>query len=188
MPRTKLDLSKAPGPTPAQIAAHNRRNATISRAHADPLPGPLLDVLLPPQISALGFTLREPVASDLAILKAIASPLFTELTEMGKPADQRTPVAYADEQFWELFYLWTRPVPEARAALAKGAPAFRATALAATSDAIPFSAVAHAPQIMQAMQAKFIAQFAASVGYGPPAKEGESFPKAPGRPTDSAGG
>lgn len=184
-------MAKKPGIDSKALAAQTRaavakRSASAS-AGADPLPGPLLDVLLPAQISACGFTLRSPVASDIIILKAISAPIYQEMMDLGRPAEQRTALAYEPENIWEMFFLWTRPPAEARAALAGGPSKFRELALAATADSIPFGLILQTQEITQAMVFAFLKQFEAAVGYGS-AKDGESFPKPLAARTASAGG
>lgn len=180
----------APTPTPEQLAAYQRRADAIESANADPLPGPLLDAFLPEPLLAAGFALRQPVASDLAILKRINSPILQELEQLAKPVEERIPCPFSEEAAWELFYLWTRPVTEARAALASGPQAFRETALRVTSDRLPLTIVTQGAAMMAALAQNFIRSFATAIEYqSKPSGDGTVFTAPPpGAPTASAGG
>ncbi len=107
------------------------------RAGADPLPGPAGDAFaLHGDIRVGPFTVRRVVASDWKILKAIDSPIIKMLLELRQDPTSTAEVPIEPEEEWELAYQFTRPVAEARAALAQGRDKFRAAASAQIGDAI----------------------------------------------------
>jgi hypothetical protein len=188
----------------AQLRAHVARVEARQAAAADPAPGPLLEAFLPSTLTAAGFTLRPAVYSDFLILRAIKSPILDELRELSKPADERQAITYTDVDYWELLYIWTRPIGELHTALAgqasslsrNGAGAaerrehFRAAALAATADRLPISVIAELPAMVTALSTNFLRAFSTQVGYRPPpAQDGSVFPVPPEAQTmASAGG
>jgi hypothetical protein len=165
--------------------------AASDAAAAVPLPGPLLDAFLPATLTAAGFKLRPVVAADWAILQRIESPLLAELTELRKPTEERSPVAYTDEQIWELLWLWTVPVREARACLAKGLPTWRERVMEETADSLPPSIIADRAGILTALAGNLLRSLSTSVTYqsprGPEAPQVFTTPPA-GPRTGSAGG
>ena len=133
------------------------------KAEQTPLPGPLPqafapeEVRLPAEIEALGFKLRDPVMTDWATLVAIASPIVDELREFAKPPEERAHMPYSDEEFWELFYVFTRPAAESRAVLREGRDTFRERAMAGTASRISLGeGMTHKPAIMTALATNIV--------------------------------
>lgn len=176
--------------TEAQLEHHARRCAAVEKANANPLPGPLLDAVLPEPILAAGLTLRAVVASDLALLRRLNSPLIAELEQLSMPEAERQQPKYTEEDCWELLYLWTRPVAEARAALNRGREHYRETALRTIADPLPASVLAEAVAIMQAIAENFLRGFETAIQYqARPSADGTIFTQPPAeRPTASVGG
>jgi len=186
--------------TSAQIDAHHSRIRRIEEANTVALPGPLLDAFLPEPLIAAGFTLREMVPSDEPILLRLKSPLIERLKSGPAAAVDLSPEAEAARwnDIWELLYLWTRPVAEARRAF--GTPPsggstttrdhFREIALAATADILPVSVLAEAPAIMKALAANYVRAFATVISYQAAAAEDGSLKSVPPpeQATGSAGG
>jgi len=165
--------------------------AGSARASIDPLPGPLVDAFLPEPLRAAGLELRPLVMTDIALLKRLDHPILRELAELQKPEGDRKPVPFGEEDMLELLYCWTRPVREARAALAGGRQAFREIALSATGDLMPAGALADTAQILEALGANFRNAFATALRYQAKSPEGGAVftkPPASGQPMASAGG
>lgn len=169
----------------------DRAATLIQGSHAtaaDPLPGPLLEAFLPEPLVAAGYTLREVVAADWAILKKLDSPILKELQGLAMNPDLPRPeIAYTEEDIWELLFLWTRPPREVRACLARGRPEFREHVLRETADALPASIVQERGAILTALASNLVRALATRVTHQPAGEDGPNFRKAPPG-TASAGG
>ncbi len=176
------------GLTDAQLRAHQARVEAREAANVTPAPGPLLDAFLPEPLTVAGFTLRPAVYSDFLILRRIESPILAEMRELSKEPADRQAVTYTDVDYWELLFLWTRPIAEARAALASR-EAFRERALAATADTLPVSIITELPAMVTALSINFVRALSTQVGYQAPApKDGTVFTKPPEAPTTASAG
>lgn len=169
----------------------DRAAALIQGSHAaaaDPLPGPLLEAFLPEPLVAAGFELRDCVASDWAILKRLDSPILRELQSLAlDPALPKPEIVYEEEDIWELLYLWTQPVREVRALLAKGRPAFREAVLEQTADRFSFEIVKDRNAILGALAKNLFRALSTRLTHQPSGDDGPNFHKAQ-PPTASAGG
>lgn len=143
---------------------------------AHPLPGPLLDAFLPEALTAAGFELVPLTAAHFAIFQRIGSPVLRELAEMGKPADQRAPVDYTDEDLWELLFLQTMSAPKARSVLGLGREWFREAALAATADKLGAGVLAQKGQLLSALAANIARAFSTRLSHQAADQEGERKP------------
>lgn len=165
-------------------------------AENNPVPGPLVDAFaaepipLPEPIARLGFKLRDPVASDLVLLSKMESPLPRELAEQVKPEADREAVTYTDQDFWNLFYLFTRPMEEARAVVMEGRKVFELEVLRATADKMGLGLVKYKQDIMVALATNIARAFATALEYeARQPEDGKSFTQPPGaQATGSAGG
>lgn len=169
----------------------DRATQVIQGSHAaaaDPLPGPLLEAFLPEPLRAAGFNLRDVVASDWAILRKLDSPILKELQGLALNPDLPKPeVHYDEEDIWELLFLWTRPVREVRALLAKGRPQFREAVLQLTADTFPASIANERQTILEVLAKNLFRSLSTRLGHAPAGDDGPGFPKAPPQ-TASAGG
>lgn len=168
-----------------------RATATIQGAHAaasDPLPGPLLEAFLPEPLRAAGLELRAVVASDWPILKKLDSPILKELQGLAlNPELPKPEVVYEEEDVWELLYLWTHPVREVRALLAKGRQQFREEVLQRTADTFPAGVVNDRGAILTALATNLFRSISTRIGHKPAGEDGPDFRSAPPK-TASVGG
>lgn len=173
---------------PGYIERANNLIQGSAKAAADPMPGPLLDAFLPEPLKVIGLELRPLVATDIAILKRIKSPLIDLFSQAAiDPELPRPVVTFEEEDLWEIVYLWTRPLPLSRAVLATGRQNFRETALAETGDKLPINVVADHGAIVGALERHFVNAFATRISHA--ATRDENFPMPPAQPvTGSAGG
>lgn len=177
-----------PALTEAQIAAHEARMAVRQEAAATPLPGPTLEAFSPDPVSFLGREFRQMVAYDLAILEKLNSPLYRHLLEMEKPEEERVQVKFAQDDIWDLVFLFTRPVGEANAVLRKGREAFHEAAMSEFGYTAPLGSLAVAEL---AVTNHFAKAFATAVGYRAPTSstDGKVFTMPPeSQATGSVGG
>jgi hypothetical protein len=207
--RNNGDLSRRVAAAEAALAPVEEKSAAArAAANQAVLPGPLREAFLPQTLHAAGLALRAVVPSDYGILEALDSPLL-EIIRGKTESDLR----WTTDQIWELVFLWTRPVAEARAALtlkpqdfaasrtlaAADRAEFRAhaarknfheTALAATADQLPAGALLQSAEIGLALGENFKRSFGPALAYEPPAAEdGSVFTAPPAEPAmASAGG
>lgn len=103
---------------PELVAAYEARVKTRAAANATPLPGPLLDALLVAAPEFGGLKLRELVAFDWPILQKLDHPFIRIMAQGGLPKEARAEIEVTPEELLETAYLLSRPVMEAREALA----------------------------------------------------------------------
>lgn len=158
-------------------------------AAADPLPGPLLDAFLPPELTAAGIKLRPLVASDWAILKKIDSPILKELQATALDPNLPKPeIKYEEEDIWELLFIFSTPPERLRREMTMGRENFRNVAMQLTADKLPFEVVMQRRQILEALAQNIVRPFATRLAHQPAGRDApESFRAAPPA-TASAGG
>lgn len=110
------------------------RVLAADRAAAEPLPGPLKDAFCGEPVTVGGLTIRKAVHADWVILERLNSPIYQEFLEAQKPEGSRDPVKWSQAEQFELVYLFTRPVLEAKEILDAGRKAFSDEAFKACSD------------------------------------------------------
>lgn len=187
-----INAQKSAGPelpegiTAEQMDRHLKRQEGIMRAQMDAVPGPLADAFAGDVPKFCGLTLREVVPTDLGLLKRLDSPLHREMLQLAKPVEERVSPEFADEDVWELLYLFTRPARAARATLAMGRPQFREAALA-FADALPPEAIGRRAELMAIVSQLWLRAFSTLVEHAPPPSADGSFPPPPPT-TASAGG
>ena len=173
----------------AELARRAERAAQLAAAAAVPLPGPLRDVFGHVPETIAGLTVRPLVHYDFVLLAKLDSPLLKHLRKQtSDPSDPsaRSDTACDDEQGYEIVFLFTRPVREAAALLARGPREFRAQAIETIGMSLAPVTVG---RLIQAVQREFVRAFSTVVGHEQPPPEGEVFTPPPaGRTTASAGG
>lgn len=169
----------------AQLARRASRNAAMSAANTEPLPGPLLDAFGGVPQSIAGLTVRPLVHFDFVILRKLESPLLRQLQSAGgdtsKPATE-----FSDEQGYEMVFQFTRPAREAAAVLAKGKEEFRRRALEEIGMTLGPVEVA---LLIKAVEREFVRAFSTAVQYGVAAGiDGTVFTMPPADPTTASAG
>jgi hypothetical protein len=111
--------------------------------------------------------LRPVVASDHVILRTLENPLLANLSA-GETVRPSTEV-----EVWEAVYLFTVPVQQARAELARGREVYRECASRAIGDR--FHAVT-VGELAKRVVSHYIESWSTHLGYRGKAAEGENFP------------
>jgi hypothetical protein len=171
-----------PGLSDEQLMEHQREMDARRIANATPLPGPAAAAFAgrPPRVGKLEF--RDVLMDDFVILRELDNPLSGLLSGLlsGQAADPQ----FSEPQLRELTFLWTRPIDESEALLAKGADQFKAAAhrmrLGLKLSEIPLLAAAIGENVRRA--------FATVVQYGPKSEGMASFSDRPTRPPTASGG
>ena len=109
-------------------ARQAEREAELRRANAEPFPGSLAEAFDPVAKRVGNFTVRPVVPFDHQILRALKSPLYLQMLELGKPEGERAETAFSDDDEWDMLYQFTRPARDLVSVIAKGPEFFRATA------------------------------------------------------------
>lgn len=170
-----------------QAQKHYATNEAVKRANADPLPGPLANAFGGELVHVGPFAIRPLVAYDMALLKKLDSPLYHQMLEAAKPAEEQRQMDWTDEDGYEMVYQFSRTPSECRAALAKGREHFREMACQSVADIVDPMLLAKAVEVI-AKQIQGV--FETAIKFGA-AEEGETrfFQEQP-KPTltDSVGG
>lgn len=117
-----------PGITDEQWVRHEAKQQAVREASSEVLPGPLNDVIGVARHDVGGLRVRPLVHYDYVILKRINSPLYLRAIEASK-GDATAGTECSDEDGYEMVFLFTRPVLEAKAALERGRDFFRDAAI-----------------------------------------------------------
>lgn len=171
------------------LKKQQRRRSKIAEANAEPFPGPLADAFAGAPIKLDGFSVREFVPRDVAILKRLNSPFYRQILEALKPREKRKPTDVADADEWEVIYLFTRPCAEAEAKLNEGRAAYTQAARAAFADN-PRINIALYNDLYLVCAGRIVAAFRTAVAYqSRDSGDGTVFTPPPAAPmTASAGG
>lgn len=170
MGETKKKQRRAPAPPElypghaAELKEKARRDRRIAQANAEPFPGPLDAAFAQGPVQIGGFTVRELVPIDVKLLKRLDSPFYRQMLELLKPKEQRQRTPVADEQEWEIIYLFTRPSLEAEAELDRSLAGFRHAARLAFAHN-PRINVAVYQRLYNACANRIIRAFATAVAY-----------------------
>jgi hypothetical protein len=154
-------------------------------AAADPMPGPLAEAFSPnPDIQVGRWTVRRFVDRDFELLKALGHPLHkmmaAELTGKETDGEGYTPRGPA---LWQLAWLLTRPVKEAKAKFKLGPDAVREAA----EDEFGDCAWPELSALNEAALRQMSVYWSPVLGYGPAAKDGETEAAKGDRPFPSTG-
>lgn len=109
-----------PGLTEGQLRNHGLERLAEKRANADPLPGPLADAFTNGPIKVGKWSVRQLVAYDWTIMKAINSPLYQQMLEADKPEGEQSDTDFTDLQGYEICWQFTRPIGDVDAVFTKG--------------------------------------------------------------------
>ncbi len=107
------------GLTEEQLRNHGLDRAAEKRANADPLPGPLADAFTNGPIKVGKWQVRQIVAYDWTIMKAINSPLFQQMLEADKPEGEQKETEFTEVQTYEICWQFTRSIEEVDAVFTK---------------------------------------------------------------------
>lgn len=173
-----------PGITAAEWERHTQRQAALSAAASDPLPGPLALAFARPPTAIAGLTVRPVVHADFVVLKKLGSPILASLT--GGRIKRRPTDALTDDSTYELIYQFTRPCAEVeRQVDTLGVKKFRELArqtIGYTLGPVPVLLLS------QAIEREFGAAFSTVITHDPKPDADGSFPSPPASETGSAGG
>lgn len=120
-----------------QSQIHILENEAAKRANADPLPGPAGDAFAKNGPIEVGpHVVREVVASDWKVLKALDSPIIKMIMEMRQNPNSNVEIDVTDDEEFQIAFQFTRPPKVVREAMAKGKEAFTETAVLEIGDKI----------------------------------------------------
>ena len=117
-----------------KVEGYGEKVATVSRANAEPFPGPMAAAFCTGAITIGDIAVRKVVASDWIALKAIESPLLKLIAEwQANPTDPKE-VQFSEQDQWNICWLFTHEPKEARSELSGGKEQFEATAQEQVAD------------------------------------------------------
>jgi hypothetical protein len=119
------EIDPETGLTVAELERESARRIALADVAADPLPGPLALAFPSQPIRVGAFAVRPVVGIDIPLLKQLDSPLLKQMAEAGKPAAERQPTQFTDQDGWEMVLLFLSPPERIEAELARGREHFR---------------------------------------------------------------
>jgi hypothetical protein len=169
----------------AMIQRAEAQDAAGKLAATDPLPGPLAEAFRPnPDIRVGRWTVRRFVDRDFELLKALVHPLHkmmaAELTGKESDGEPYTPRGPA---LWQLAWLLTRSVKEAKAKFKASPDAVREAA----EDEFGDCSWPELAALNEAALKQMSIYWSPVLGYGPAAKDGETEAAKGDRPFPSTG-
>lgn len=148
------------------------RLKAVARANADALPGPLAEAFCSDDIQVGKLKVRKIVPRDLAILKAIDSPLHKMTLELVKDEKERSEIQMEDEDSWDIIWQFTNPIERVKEAFA--GKSLRTLSGREVGDNPEMSGCQEL--VIAAVMEQFRRHFQTKIKYAAEAKEGGQMP------------
>lgn len=187
--REAAAIARETGLTIEEILQECARREAVEAASADPLPGPLALAFPAKSIPVGTLNIRPIVHADWATMRLIDSPLLKQIAELSKPAPERRPTPFTDQEEYEMILLLLLGAERAQVEASRDRQAFGVFARERIGHGLN-------PFVVEMLKKAVVTQFEISIatavkfqGAAAAQSDNETFTKPPtGAKTASAGG